>query len=284
MSSTLATLPAETEFTATLQQTFGASNYDQLLSDTRADCEALNVHTRQAAMHALRVGTRLVCISLAGKRGALTAFVKLCKGLPGMSERNLYSWKELAEGFLKKHGYLKGDALTDAAPVHQIANEQLELWTPERGDSIGQAVAWINGRGIAEMLREIAEESDGPKGRTLITGKQSPGADHSAEAVREREIAAAAEMANQIQQWLGTDAAAVPCAERGRRLTLEEIEAEKRPVTVGLLTTEHLEAMKVAGSQLAETAAHYLDLRQGVTPVAKRRATLRTQTLEAPEV
>ena len=242
-------------------------DFPSLLAETKADFEELHRLTRMAAERALRIGTRLWCINQT--KGALKTFIGQCKGTPGLSQPTLYRFMALAEGFLTEAGYITGKRqLTDPDAVQPLMHEQLELWNSDREDAVGKAVAWINGRGMMEILRDMSQEAaPKPFGGQLGTTSASV----SPAQRRALATAAAGKMADDITAWLVTDEYHAKDAHKNRK-TLEEVAKMERPaLTLSLLNSEALMALAKVFDASQETIKYILLIREG-RKVVKRGA------------
>lgn len=219
-----------------------------------ANTEQEAYYGTERKLSAMRVGLLGVCLSR--EHGAWKEFIDSCAGIEGMSERTLKNFKAMATAFLEDQNLLAKKKLLEGG------EEQLELWTREKDTLEGKAREWMGERSLTEIYESL------PKGRTLPPGQggnEEPGEDE----LRERALAEAAAMADEIQQWIATDGCAHVCGTRMRRLTPEEAEKEELSFSIGLLSTEHLEALITAMSNGLDTAKHHLASREGTTTTKK---------------
>ena len=242
-----------------------AVDYQSLLADTEADFAHLHQVTRKAAECALRIGMRVWCINQS--KGGLKIFAALCKGKPGMSQPNIYRFMGMAEAFLEDAGYInKKRQLTDPDAVQPLMHEQIELWNSDREDAIGKAVAWINGRGMMEILRDMSQEAapsskfGGQLGNTSasVSPAQRRALDMAAAVKRSKDFCIWA----QSDVFFSTDKA-------GNRKHPQDV-GDKATQTFSLLEEEALQTLTVTCEQTLETIKHVRALRDGKTIITRK--------------
>ena len=242
-----------------------ALDYQTLLADTEADFAQLHHVTRKAAECALRIGTRLWCLNQT--KGSMKTFMLLCKGKPSLSKRTLYRFMELAEGFLEDAGYInKKRQLTDPEAVQPLMHEQLELWNSDREDAIGKAVAWINGRGMMEILRDMSQEA-APNSK-FGGDLGNPNAIVTPARRRELALAAAIQKSKDFCIWAQSDVF-FSADKAGNRKHSQDV-GNKATQTFSLLEEEALQTLTVTCEQVLETIKHVRALRDGKTIITRK--------------
>ena len=240
-------------------------DFPSLLAETKADFEELHRLTRMAAERALRIGTRLWCINQT--KGALKTFIGQCKGTPGLSQPTLYRFMALAEGFLTEAGYITGKRqLTDPDAVQPLMHEQLELWNSDREDAIGKAVAWINGRGMMEILRDMSQEA-APNSK-FGGDLGNPNAIVTPARRRELALAAAIQKSKDFCIWAQSDVF-FSADKAGNRKHSQDV-GNKATQTFSLLEEEALQTLTVTCEQVLETIKHVRALRDGKTIITRK--------------
>jgi len=144
----------------------------EMAAQIRADMDAYERMSRNAALIALRVGLRLIWLRDNEPHGTLLNF--MAEHFADKSQRTLYNYIRISDQFLTDAGLrdkatfkLTGKALAAVAPICEV---QLELFSdPEARleGALKKLVKWVGERGLADIYKELESrkvQSSPPKG------------------------------------------------------------------------------------------------------------------------
>ena len=274
MSSDLTVVPAAKNLTPSFSS--GNSTYAETARMIAPAFERMKLTGVEYIMAKLHVGYQLALIRNL-ERGALKTFIKVASSgvseVPAMSKWALESSLAMFDQFLTAQGWNKKEVQAIEAK-HQVRQLELDLWTNPPPQNANELIGMMRNWALVHGLKQADEgiltpEGEGPE-TPLLSGHQSPGADMSPEAVRERMIAEQAESFERFQQWLATDAFFNADAE-GKRPSLDEVEAQGLPQTLSLLPDTALNTLLKTCEEGQAAIKYILHLRNGGTSARTRK-------------